>query len=391
MPRGYKKLAQTKEKLSNRIESVNRSSSPVRIGIAGCGNVLGAYLAVAERLQKKGLAEVAALCGREKHRQRARQDFAIPNFETDYAALLARPDVDLVVILTPMPEHGCMAKAALQAGKHVLVEKPMAVTLQEAAELVELARRNSGYLVCAPFTTLSPTFQIIRRRLCRGDIGRVVSARGCYGWAGPDWTDWFYKRGGGALFDLGVYNLTTLTGLLGPVRRVTAMTGVAIPERLIQGRSERVEADDNAHVLLDFGSGCFAVVTTGFTIQQYRGPGLELYGTDGTIHMLGDDWDPNGYEIWQNSAGCWQSFKETHPDWRWTEGLRHLVECIHRQTPPLVTPEHAFHVLEIMIKAHEAGQDGRARTMESTFIPPIVEDAAATTAAHLVHDRTRTE
>jgi integrase len=88
--------------------------------------------------------------------------------------------------------------------------------------------------------------------LRRGDIGPVVGARGRYGWAGPDWTDWFYKHGGGALFDLGVYNLTTLTGWLGPVRRVTAMTGVAVPQRTVSGQSVRVEAEDNAQVLLDF-------------------------------------------------------------------------------------------------------------------------------------------
>jgi predicted dehydrogenase len=241
----------------------------VRIGIAGCGNVLGAYMSVAAKLKGQGFAEVIALCGGEKHRQRLLNEFGVPNFETEYSALLARLDVDLVVILTPMPQHGAMAKAALEAGKHVLIEKPMAVDLTEAANLVALAKRRGKHLVCAPFTTLSPTFQTIRRRIDRGDIGRVVSARARYGWAGPDWTDWFYKPGGGALFDLGVYNLTTLTGLLGPVLRVTAMSGVAIPERDIQGRRVRVEADDNAHVLLDFGGGCFAVITTGFTIQQY--------------------------------------------------------------------------------------------------------------------------
>ena len=366
-------------------------ASPVRIGIAGCGNVLGAYLSVAGRLEQQGLAKVTALCGRERHRQRARDELHIANFETDYDAFLARTDVDLVVILTPMPEHGGMAKAALRSGKHVLVEKPMSVNLTEAEELVELARQSPGYLVCAPFTILSPTFQILRRRLEQGDIGRAVSARGVYGWSGPDWSDWFYKPGGGALFDLGVYSFTTLTGLLGPARRVTAMTGVAIPERSFQGRAERVEVDDNAQVLLDFGNGCYAVVTTGFTIQQYRGHGLEIYGTEGTLQMLGDDWDPDGYEIWQNRAGCWQCFKETHPDWPWTDGLRHLVECIHSKTPPRVTPEHAFHVLEIMIRAHEAGCDGRARTLTSTFTPPALDEAPPTVEAHRVHDRTRTE
>src|SRR6266496_150827 len=135
------------------------SISPVRIGIVGCGNVLGAYLAVTERLRQKGWAAVTTLCAGEKHRRRARDDFHVPNFETEYSALLARPDVDAIVILTPMSQHGAMAKAALGAGKHVLVEKPMAVSLAEAAELVALAATAPGYLVCAPFTTLSPTFQ----------------------------------------------------------------------------------------------------------------------------------------------------------------------------------------------------------------------------------------
>jgi len=254
-----------------------------------------------------------------------------------------------------------------------------------------LARSSSRLLMCAPFTLLSPTFQTLSRRVRRGDIGKVVSARGRYGWGGPDWTDWFYKTGGGALFDLGVYNLTTLTGLLGPARRVTAMAGVAVPERVVRGKPVQVEAEDNAHVLLDFGGGCFAAVTTGFSIQQYRGPGLELFGTEGTLYMLGDDWDPDGYELWQNSAGCWQLFKETHPEWPWTDGLRHLVECIRSGTQPLVGPEHAYHVLEIMVQAQAAGGDGKARDIESTFTVPLFEQPETVVAAHRVHDRTREE
>src|SRR5262249_5203574 len=159
--------------------------------------------------------------------------------------------------------------------------KPMATTLEEAQALMNVAHSSDRYLICAPFTILSPTFQTISRRLRHGDIGRVVSARGRYGWAGPDWTDWFYKPGGGALFDLGVYNLTTITGWLGPVRRVMAMTGAAIPERIVRGHPVRAEADDNTQVLLDFGESRFATLTTGFTLQQYRGPGIELFGTEG--------------------------------------------------------------------------------------------------------------
>jgi len=236
---------------------------------------------------------------------------------------------------------------------------------------------------------LSPTFQAIWRRVHGGDIGRVLSARALYGWSGPTWGPWFYRPGGGALFDLGVYNVTSLTGLLGPVQRVTAMTGVAIPERLVDGERVRVEAADNAHVLLDFGDSVFAVVTTGFTIQQYRCPAIELYGSTGTLQMMGDDWDPDGYELWQNEAGAWQIFGETAPGWPWTDGLRHLVECIRQNVRPIITPEHGFHVLEIMLKAQESGKDGQARRIESTFVPPSFAEGEQWHAGHLVHDRTR--
>jgi len=350
---------------------------PVRLGIAGCGNVLGAYITLLEQLQRRGLAQVAALCGRDHQRAAAQAAWPSADFLTDYHALLCRPDIDAVVVLTPMLDHAPAAKAALLAGKHVLVEKPMAT------------RETGKHLVCAPFTILSPTFQTIAARLRCGDIGRVVSARARYGWAGPDWTDWFYKPGGGALFDLGVYSLTTLTGWLGPVRRVAALTGVAVPERIVKGKPTLVQADDNLQVLLDFGDSCFAAVTTGFTIQQYRGPAVELFGTEGTLNLLGDDWDPDGYELWQNSAGCWQLFKETQPDWPWTDGLRHLVECIHSRTQPLVTPEHACHVLEVMLLAQSAGRDGRTHNVQSTFSPPTFEDTASAQEAHRVHDRTR--
>jgi predicted dehydrogenase len=262
----------------------------------------------------------------------------------------------------------------------------MAVTLAEAADLLALSRRAPGYLVCAPHVLLSKTYQTIWQRVHRGDIGRVLSARALYGWAGPNWSEWFYQPGGGALFDLGVYNVTTLTGLIGPARRVTALAGVAIPEREVAGKRMKVEAEDNAHVLIDFGEGVYAVVTTGFTIQRYRCPAVELYGSQGTIQMLGDDWAPRGYELWQNSVGGWQLYDAPDPAWPWTDGLRHMVECIRRGERPITTPAHAYHVLEIMLKAQEAGRDGQARTIESTFTPPSFEGGTTASAAHLVHD-----
>ena len=366
-----------------------RLRNPLRLGVVGCGNVLSAYRSVIDRLRARGLVEVTLACGRESQRASALASLRPGRFTLEAAEVLTSAEVDVVLVLTPMSGHARLAQAALEAGKHVLLEKPLATTLEEGRALVALARHSPGHLVCAPFTLLSPTFQTLSRRLRAGDIGKPCSARARYGWAGPDWSDWFYKPGGGCLFDLGVYCFTSLTGLLGPARRVLALTGVAIPEREIQGRTVRVEAEDNAQVLLDFGQNAFGVVTSGFTLQQYRNPALEVYGTTGTLQMLGDDWDPDGYELWQNPVGAWQVFKETTPDWPWTDGLNHLVDCIRGGTRPLVTPEHALHVLEIMLKAQQAGREGRALELETTFTPPAFDAPEAGEPAHLMHDRTR--
>jgi predicted dehydrogenase len=347
-------------------------------------------MSLIEKLWLRNLVEVVAACDIvEAKRQLVRDKFNIPRLTADFREVIEADEVDLVLVLTSMPEHGPIARAALEAGKHVLVEKPMAVTLEEAAQLVELAKRSPGYLVCAPHVILSPTYQIIGARLKRGDIGKVLSARALYGWAGPSWGQWFYRQGGGSLFDLGVYNVTSLTGWLGPAKRVMAMTGIAIPERVVDGELMQVEAEDNAHILIDFGESVFAVVTTGFTIQQYRCPAIELYGSTGTIQMMGDDWDPEGYELWQNKVGAWQIYQDTDPNWPWTDGLRHLVECIQQQVPPIIKPEHAFHVLEIMLKAQESGQDGQAKLIQSTFTPPTFNVELAPGETHLIHDRSR--
>jgi predicted dehydrogenase len=367
--------------------------TPVRIGVVGCGSVMRRpYTSQINRLKMQGRVETVVACDvKEECRQLVLgPDFGYQRFTTDFEEVVDAEDVDLVLITTSMQEHGTITRAALEAGKHVLVEKPMSTSLGEAAELVELARRSPGYLVPAPHVILSPTYQRMWRHIHSGDIGQPYLARAFYGWAGPSWGQWFYKPGGGSMFDLGVYNVVSLTGFFGPAKRVTGLVGTAIPERVVDGEMTRVETDDNAHICIEFANNCYAVVTTGFTIQKYRTPAIEIYGSQGTIQMMGDDWDPDGYELWQNSVGAWQIFEETEPNWPWTDGIRHLVECINTGSEPIIKPEHAYHVIEIIEKARLAGRDGQARAIESTFTPPTFHaDPETGEEAHLRHDRTQ--
>jgi len=346
---------------------------PVRIGIVGCGAVAtGSYKLAIDQLRYKGLVEVVALCDASAQRRAAAQAaYGEIWFTTDYREVVTSALVDLVLVLTSMPEHGPISMAALQAGKHVLVEKPMATSLEEAARLVEQARHSAGYLVPAPHVILSSTYRAMQRHLEQGHIGQVTLARARYGHSGPTWGPWFYRSGGGPLFDLGVYNITTLTGLLGPAKRVMAMTGIAIPQRIVDGAPLQVTFDDNVQLLIDFGNAAYAVVTTGFTMQRYRTPAIEIYGTNGTIQMLGNDFAPDSYELWQNSIGMWQSSERMDHFWYWTDGLNHLVECLQAGNKPVITPEQGYHVLEIMIKAHESGRDGQAKLIESSFVPHV--------------------
>ena len=348
------------------------SSSRVRLGIIGLGSVFEPYAALIRDLRYEGRVEVVAACDIVAGRARRVRDFLHQDaaFSTDYADVVGRDDVDAVLVLTAMPSHGEIAAAALDAGKHVLVEKPMSIHLDEAAELVRQARTAPGLLVCAPHVVLSPTYQALWKRVVDdGEIGTVLTARARYGWSGPTWGRWYYDTGGGPLFDLGVYNITSLTGLMGAVKRVSALAGTAMPRREVDGEVIEVKNADNYQVLLDFGDARFAAVTTGFTMHEYRSPAIELYGSGGVAQMLGDDWAPQGYEIVRADSAGWTTYSEVDPTWPWTAGLRHLVDCVADGSDLLIRPEHAYHCLEVMVKAQLAAASGEAQTVSSTVDP----------------------
>ena len=348
------------------------------LGVLGLGSVFsGPYAALITRLSQENRVRLVAGYDPDPAKREAAADrFGMDTSIDGPQDLIDREDVDIVLVLTSMNEHGSLAKAALEAGKHVLVEKPMSTSLEEAAELMKAAETAPGLLVCAPHVALSPTYQEMHKRVRDGEVGDLHLGRARYGWSGPWWGRWFYESGGGALFDLGVYNLTSLCGFFGPVQRVTAMVGTAVAKREAEGEMVPVRADDNAHVVLDFGDARFASIATGFTMQKYKSPAVELYGSKGTLQMLGDDWAPDGFEQWSNERGSWEIVPESNPQWPWTDGLRHLVDCIENGTPTVTRPEHAYHALEVMLAAQQSAAEGRVVEISSTF-PDFVYGAEA--------------
>ncbi len=159
--------------------------------------------------------------------------------------MLKGPKFDLMVTLTDMQEHGRLNKQALMAGINVWSEKPMANTYKEGKALLDLAKEKKLRVWGAPAVVHSPQFAFMSKTIQEGKLGKVSSAHAHYGHLGPTWSAFFYEKGGGSMPDLGVYNIATLTGLLGPAKEVTAMTSIVTPERTVDNKGTiRVEAED---------------------------------------------------------------------------------------------------------------------------------------------------
>ena len=348
----------------------------------------GPYMELVNKLIFKNIINLKSISDKNIKLERVlKKKFKFQFFYNDYKNILNDKQIDVVLILTSMKEHATIAKKALLNNKHVLVEKPMSTNMEDLKKLFLLAKKSKKLFVAAPFVILSPTFQAIHQEINKNTIGKISLARARYGWSGPDWGEWYYKTGGGPLFDLGVYNITTLTGLLGPVKNIIAKSSISKPFRKINGKKIKVITDDNFQILLEFQNKCIAVVTTGFTMQQYSSPAVELYGSDGTIQMLGDDWEPKGYEIWNNKRSSWELYKTPYANWPWASGFTHLIDCIINKKKPMICLDHAYHVNEIMIKIYESSKKNKSISINSSFKPLKFNKKIKIKKSHLDHDR----
>ncbi len=351
----------------------------LKVAILGCGDVAQRdYLPEMHRLA--GRVEVVAVCGRREARVReVAGQYGIPAIFTDYRRMLAEMTADAIVNLTPIQLHAETTLACLTAGKHVYSEKPAAASVEEATRLRDEAARRGLILVCAPSVLLYPQMRLARELLDQDAIGPVHSARG-HGHGGvPPWQGYpsdpspFFAAGGGPAVDMGVYPLHALTGLLGPARRVSAMTAQAQPSFVVAdgpfaGKTVRIEVADTWHTVLDLGGARLASIEANNVVQGTRSPQLELFGLRGTIALnLLDVAAP--VEVLRPS-GEWEQISVPHdraggPDH--VLGVEHLVDCVRTGKPPVLSVDHAIHVLEIVESAERSAAIGRALELSTTF------------------------
>lgn len=352
----------------------------IRVGVIGCGSVSNMYL---PHLSKSAQVELVSTCDIIQQRaEKAAKQYKIPNHYPSIEKMLSGASFDLLVNLTDMQEHGRLNKIALEAGKHVWSEKPMATTYAEGKALLELATLKGVRIWGAPAVVNSPQFAFMAKAIGEGKLGKIAAAHGHYGHLGPEWSAFFYEKNGGSMPDLAVYNLASISGLLGPVKSVVAMLNIITPTRSVENREApiKVEAEDNAMILMEHTNGILSHVQSGFNYFDPYGhegkgqerPTISIIGTGGNMHLIGYDWAPFGVDLSTKEHEQTVRYVTDPKTYVWQEGATVIAESMVSGTEPLINAEHSLHVLEIIEAARESQATGRRISMKSTFKWPII-------------------
>ena len=306
---------------------------------------------------------------------------------TDLDVMLADGVAEAAIDLAPAPRHGAINAAILEAGLHLYSEKPLAGTVAEADALIATAAGRGVSFLCAPGVAVSARFRWIAELIASGRYGHPTLAVTHHADPGPAaWREYtgdptpFYREGVGPVFDHGVYRLHALTMLLGPVARVQAMGAIATPARRVRGgplAGQRIEVTTPDHVLinLQFANGALGQLLASFGTPSTLAPWLELHFPMATLSFSGagyDAADPVSLYVDDDSAlareGWQHGIDVPADDVAVVEaGVRHFIGCLRGETEPVLTAEHARHVLEITLAAYESIADGRSHAVESTF------------------------
>ncbi|MFG3254563.1 Gfo/Idh/MocA family protein [Streptomyces sp. NPDC048172] len=273
-------------------------SAPARVGIVGTGNIFDRYVKGMARFPRLSLTGCADLD--HARAVKAAAEHGIAAYDS-VEALLADPDVDIVVNITPPVAHAAVTTQAIRAGKHVYVEKPVAATVAEAEPLTALAQERGVRYGSAPDTFLGSAAQTARAALDDGAIGTPVGATAfvthsrAETWH-PDPT-FLFAPGGGPGLDLGPYYLTHLVNLLGPIATVSGLSRIGAPVRTVTSPGRTVESIEvttptHAAAVLGFTSGVIGSLQMSFDVWNHHLPFIEVYGTEGTLSLP----DPNGFD-----------------------------------------------------------------------------------------------
>ncbi len=377
----------------------------VKVGLIGCGDISEKYIDTMKNLFH---VDVVAVTDKvpEKARNRADQ-FGIPRVCRSNQELVSMPEVDLVVVLTTPPQHFSVCELALQANKHVYVEKPLSLTREEGKKLLDLAEKEDRMLSCAPDTILAAGVQTGRKLIDDGWIGRPFAATSHIATGGHEsWhpnPEFFYKEGGGPLFDVAPYYITALAYLLGPVESAVCSAMITYPERTITsqplyGQKISVEVPTHLAGILNLKGGIIATILHSFDVPNTQmGWDIEIYGTEGTLIvpspcMFGGEilykktvrGRPKGDVAAKNgekTSGIAEVLEMVHRMEGWSVlpllhcydqdyrgiGVADMVDALKKGRKQRLGADLGYHVLDVMVGLMESWKEDRIYHVQSTF------------------------
>ncbi|MGV1802121.1 Gfo/Idh/MocA family protein [Agrobacterium vitis] len=370
----------------------------LNVGIIGCGNISSAYFTLAPLF--KGITVVACADINMNAAELRAEEFGVKAQTVD--ELLANPDVDVVVNLTIPAVHYAVSKQILEAGKHVYSEKPLVLSLEEGESLRRIAKDKGLSVGCAPDTFLGGAHQLARKHIDEGGIGRVTSGT-CHV-MGPGMEMWhpnpdfFFLPGGGPILDLGPYYIANLINLIGPVKRVGALTSMASETRTItseprNGEVIPVKTPTNIHALLEFANGATITLSASWDVWCHRHANMELYGTEGSLFVP----DPNFFggaveatgrnkevkplEEWDHPFGInnQESAQGPRANYR-TAGLADMALAIIEGRDARCSLDRVLHGVDVMTAILKSGETGEFVSLSTTCTQPAalgVEEARA--------------
>ena len=357
-----------------------------KVGVIGCGNISSIYL---QNLQQYDGVEVVACADLNIERaQNKATEFNIAK-ACSVQELLADPDIEIVLNLTIPAAHMDVCIQALNAGKHVYVEKPLAISLQDGKRILDYAEARQLRVGAAPDTFLGAGIQTCLKLLKDGAIGEPLSAAAFMMAGGHEsWhpsPEFYYQAGGGPMFDMGPYYLTALVAMMGPIFEIAGMTRMTFPERTIMSEPKRgtkipVEVPTHIAGTLRFSSGAIGTMITSFDIPAGHSlPHIEIYGTKGTLQVP----NPNNFSgpvrIQRAGQRGWEEVA-VHLPYRDNcrgIGVLDMAEAIRAGSRHRASGELAYHVLEAMHGFHISSDTGSVYRMTSTAVSPQLLSVAA--------------
>ena len=351
--------------------------TPTKVGIIGCGNISSIYFKSGQTFE---ILDIVACADLVKERAEAKaEEFGCKAVTVEQ--LLADPEIKIVMNLTIPIAHAEVAFKAIEAGKSVHNEKPLAITREDGKRMLEMAKAKGVRVGCAPDTFMGAGIQTCIKLIDDGWIGEPIAATAfmmCHGhesWH-PD-PEFYYKKGGGPMFDMGPYYLTALVALMGPAKRVSGSTRVTFPTRTITSQPKYgtvITVDTPTHVAgtVDFANGAVATVVQSFDVWGHNLPCIQIHGTQGSMNVP----DPNGFggTIMVKRAGSkeWAEVPHSHIYGENSRGIG-VADMAYglisgRQHRP--NGELAYHVLDIMHAFHDSSDQGKHIMLESTCERP---------------------